>query len=166
MNQIIFLIALGSIALIIQSSVFFHVLPSEWRPDLTLIILAWLSTNTHFLIGLFFSFFLGLGLDLMSGAQSGLFALLYLMLYIFFGYLDSYFEVTGVARNYVSIFYASCIIFSTLFVSRALAGDIDLSLHNLYWVLVKSLSTATFSWPTLKALNIIWDEYSKVTGAI
>ncbi len=164
MNQVVFLLALGMLSLTAQSSVMFHVLPPEWRPDLTLILLAWSTSHVRFFIGLCFSFVLGLCMDLMSGTPFGLFGLLYILAYIFFAYLDSYFEVAGVTRNYFSIFLASFVIFSALFAYRALYGEINLGWLNLYWVMVKSISVATFSWPTLILMNIIWNEYSKVSG--
>ncbi len=166
MNQIFFLIVAGTLAFAIQSSVIFQLAPPEFRPDLSLIVLAWACSNSRFLIGVSFSFISGLCLDVMSGSPLGLMALLYLLTYISFGYLDSYFEVTGVARNYISIFLASCMIFTAMLVFRALATDIEFALYNVYWIIVKSLSTATFSWVTLKAMNIMWKEYSKVVGAM
>lgn len=166
MNQIIFLIAVGSLAFVIQSSVIFQFAPQEFRPDLTLIVVAWSSNQSSFLVGLAFSFILGLSLDSMSGSPMGLLGLLYPMTYILFGYLDSYFEVTGVALNYISIFLASCMLFTAIIVFRYLATDVGFSGFNVYWIVVKSLSTATFSWVTLKAISIVWKEYSKVVGAI
>lgn len=166
MNQILFLMVTGTVAFAIQSSVIFQLVPPELRPDLTLIVLAWASSHSTFLVGVSFSFVLGLCLDIMTGSPLGLSGLLYLITYIIFGYLDSYFEVTGVARNYISIFLASCIIFTAMLAFRALTTDIDFTLYNVYWIIAKSLSTATFSWVTLKAVNIMWKEYSKVAGAM
>ncbi len=166
MNQILFLVVTGTVAFAIQSSVIFQLVPTELRPDLTLIVLAWSSSHTTFPVGVSFSFILGLCLDIMTGSPLGLSGLIYLLTYIVFGYLDSYFEVTGVARNYISIFLASCMIFTVMLVFRAFTTDVDFALYNVYWIIAKSLSTATFSWFTLKAMNIIWKEYSKVVGAM
>lgn len=166
MNQTVFLFIVGIVALAVQSSVIGKILPSELKPDLTLIVIAWSTSHVKFTIGICFSFFYGLSVDLMSGSPLGLIGLLYLFTYILFGYTDSYLEVTGAARNYLSVFFASSVIFSTLFLTRALVGDVELGWTQVYWIVMKSFSTATFSWLLFKMLNVIWVGYSKVTGTI
>lgn len=166
MSQFLFLVVWGIVALSLQSSVLLLLIPSALRPDLTITVIAWSSGHIKFSVGIIFSFLLGLCVDLMSGAPLGLSGLLYMVIYVFFGYLDSYLEATGVARNYVAIFFASVIVFSSMIVARTLAAEGNPGMYEIYWVLVKSFSTATFSWLALEALNLVWKEYSKITGAI
>lgn len=166
MIDAIFLVVAGIMALSIQSSVVGLIIPAELRPDLALIVVAWSTGRIKFPVGICFSFMLGLCMDVMSGTPTGLLGLLLMITYIFLGYVDSYMEVTGVARNYISIFLASAILFSAIFFSRALAGETDLGWPQFYWIIVKSISTASFSWVVLKFLNFSWNEYSKLVGTV
>lgn len=164
MNQVFFIAIAGIILLAVQSSVIADVMPSELRPDLSLILIAWSTSWIKFSVGICFSFFYGLCIDLMSGTPLGLMGLLYLSIFVFLGYIQSYLQVTGVAGNYLSVFCASIIIFSVVSLSRAILGDTDISGRQFYWIVLKSLSTATFSWLVFKFLNITRLEYSKITG--
>jgi cell shape-determining protein MreD len=166
MNQAFFIAVAGIILLAVQSSVMGDVAPSELRPDLTLILVAWSTGWIRFPVGICFSFSYGLCIDLMSGAPLGLMGILYLSIFVFLGYIESYLQVTGVARNYISVFFASFIIFSAVSLARAFLGDTDIYGYQFYWVVMKSLSTATFSWLVFRLLNLTWKEYSKIVGTV
>ncbi|MGD9819268.1 MAG: rod shape-determining protein MreD [Desulfomonilaceae bacterium] len=164
MTQILFLSITGLIALTVQSSTIFKIIPNEIKPDLALILIAWSTGRIKFSIGVCFSFCYGLCLDMMSGSPLGLIGLLYLLTYVFFGYIDSFLEVTGVGRIYFTIFLACVFIYIALHISRGLLGEMNFGVSQLYWVLITSISTATFSWLIFKLLDRSWSEYSRIVG--
>ncbi len=107
MKDVLFFGMVTVLALWLQTTSLCFLMPSEYKPDLFLILVYWTSLRLPFAFGVALCFGGGILVDLLSGSPVGLFALLYCMVLVSCGYLNTVFEMDTPATRAVIILVAA-----------------------------------------------------------
>ncbi len=164
MKDAVFLVLLTLPFLVIQTTSFGFLADAEYKPDLMLIIVAWASLRIPFLAGVGVAFCGGILMDLFSGCPSGLFSIIYCLVLVLFGYMDSKFQVDTNTAKVTMIFIATLAAGCMVLLMRRAGGPIEFGWHVVQWVIVKSGVTAAASAIILPLLDKLWWGYSRLVG--
>lgn len=164
MRDVFFFGMMTVLALWLQTTAVCSVVPSAYKPDLFLILVYWTSLRLPFAIGVALCFGGGILVDLLSGSTMGLFALLYGVVFISCGYLNTVFEIDTPMTRAVIILIAALANSGIVLFMRALVHATDFGLHSMLWALVKALSTSVVSLAVFPALDRFRTAYVSLMG--
>jgi rod shape-determining protein MreD len=164
LKDALFLVLLMLPSLVIQTTSLGFLADAEYKPDLILIIVAWASLRIPFLIGVGVAFCGGILMDLFSGCPSGLFSIVYCLVLLLFGYMDSKFQVGTNTAKVTMIFIATLASGCMVLLMRRAGGPTEFGWHIVQWVIVKSGITAAASAIILPLLDKLWWGYSRLVG--
>ncbi|MBI4963932.1 MAG: rod shape-determining protein MreD [Desulfomonile tiedjei] len=164
MREIVFLFAVGIVALTLQTTSLGFLVPSAYKPDLILALVVWAGLRVTFVPGVGFAFLVGLVMDTLSGSPAGLFALVYCLAFVASGYVDSVVPIDDPVGWAVTVFLASAVAGFLVLMTRWLAGPVEFSAHTFVWILVRSLVTAGAAVAAFLCLDKIWAGYSRIIG--
>jgi rod shape-determining protein MreD len=164
LRTVLFLVAIGMAALVLQTTSWGFLVPAAYKPDLILILVLWVSLRMTFAIGAGFAFAVGLAIDVLSGSPTGLFALIYCLLFVTCGYLHSTFRIDVLSGKAVTVFGATLAAGGIVFLVRWLSGPFELGWSVSQWVLLKSLVAAMASLVVFPVVDRMWAGFSRLVG--
>jgi rod shape-determining protein MreD len=151
-------------AIVIQTTFSGALIDAEYKPDLMLILVTWASFRVQFLSGVALAFCGGLLMDLFSGSPSGLFSVMYCLLVLVFGYVDSKFQVDSNASKAIMVFAASIAVGCMVLIMRWVAGQVEIGWNVGQWIILKAGVTAMTSLILFLILDSFWSGYSRLVG--
>lgn len=149
-------------ALVLQVTSWAFVIPGAYEPDLIMILVLWASLRMSFVIGVGFAFAGGMAVDLLSGSPTGLFAVIYCLLFLICGYLHSNFRMDDLQGRAITVFGSTLIAAGIVLCVRRLTGPVEVGRHLCQWVVLKSIIAATASLPILALVDRAWTAYSRL----
>ena len=102
--------------------------------------------------------------DLLSGSPMGLFALLYCMVFVSCGYLNTVFEIDTPMTRAVIILVAALASFGVVLFMRAVVNATDFGLYSVLWILVRALGTSVASLAVFPVLDLSRTAYMSLIG--
>ncbi|MGO9117616.1 MAG: rod shape-determining protein MreD [Desulfomonilaceae bacterium] len=165
MKELIFLTIFSLPTLLLQTTIIPLLVNSQYKPDLFLILVFWAAIRITFVSAAVFAFTAGLLTDLFSGAPPGLFAILYLLIFLSCAYLHSVFQLDSHAVNAMTVFCASFVAGHMIIAVTWLKVPVEFGWNLFQWPFLKSLSTALFAVMVVPALDWFWNSYSKLVPA-
>jgi len=165
LKELIFLTIFSFPTLLLQTTIIPLFVDSQYKPDLFLILVFWAAIRITFVPAAVFAFAAGLLTGLFSGAPPGLFAILYLLIFLSSTYLHSVFELDSHTVNAMTVFCATFVVGQVIIAVTWLKVPIEFGWHLFQWPLLKSLSTALFAVMVVPALDWLWNSYSKLVPA-
>jgi len=153
------------LALWLQTTSVCFLIPSPFKPDFFLILVYWTSLRLPFAFGVALCFGGGMLVDLLSGSPLGLFALLYCLVLVSCGYLNTVFEMDTPITRAVIILAAALASAGIVLSTRSLLGPLDMGWHSLVQVMEKSLSTSLVSVAIFPAVDRFRVAYLNLIGA-
>lgn len=164
MKEFLFALSLGLFSLFLQATSLGLFFPVGYKPDLTLTIVVWSSLRFPFSVGIAFAFCVGILTDALSGGPTGLFALLYSIVFIFCNYLSVtvVIDIPAIRFGIVALGTA----FSGLMIAflRLVSDSFVAGAGTLSWILVKSLVTGLSAIVLIPLMDKIWVRYAGVVG--
>ena len=165
MKELIFLTIFSLPTLLLQTTIVPLFVSFQYKPDLFLILVFWAAIRITFVFAAVFAFTAGMLTDLFSGAPPGLFAILYLLIFLSSAYLHSVFQLDSHAVNVMTVFCASFVAGYMIIAVTWLKVPIDFGWNLFQLPLLKALSTALFAVMVVPALDWLWNSYSKLVPA-
>lgn len=165
MNEIIFVILIGLLSLVLQTTSLGFLLPPDYKPDLFLILVVWASLRLSFVVGILFSFISGMLIDVMSGSPIGLFSLLYCTIFVVSGYSNESVHMEGPSGRGITVLIAGAFVAVTVLVSRWIeAPYLDFTGPAAWWIFLKILITAIVAVPLFSFLDAFWAGLERIVG--
>lgn len=165
MTALPFLFLAGTICLLIQTASVGFLMPVQYKPDLFMILVVWASLRMTIGTGMAFAFVAGLTVDLLSGAPTGLFALIYCISFVACDTVNATFAVDRPAGRAVTVFAATGLSGAAVLLARWLAGPVEADMHTLLWIVAKSIVTGLTSVAVFPILDRSWTGYTHLVGA-
>jgi len=151
-------------ALVLQTTSWGFLVPAAYKPDLALILVLWVSLRMTFAIGAGFAFAIGLATDMLSGSPTGLFALIYCVLFATCGFLHSTFRIDALSGKAVTVFGSTLAAGGIVFLVRWLSGPFELGWSVSQWVLLKSVVAAMASLVVFPVVDRVWAGFSRLVA--
>jgi len=126
MKRTLGIFTLGFLFVLIQTSLWPHLLPFETRPDLILVLVVYLALSENHLSGGILAYLLGACLDAMAGSHPGLHGVTLLLLFFCVRFAADHFNTESsrlliIMVGFGTLFYAGL---QVVFASFADAGEI------------------------------------------
>jgi len=164
LRNVLFLVVIGMAAFVLQTTSWGFLVPAAYKPDLALILVLWVSLRMTFAIGAGFAFAVGLATDMLSGSPTGLFALIYCVLFATCGFLHSTFRIDALSGKAVTVFGSTLAAGGIVFFVRWLSGPFELGWSVSQWVLLKSVFAAMASLVVFPVVDRVWAGFSRLVG--
>ncbi len=165
MKDSIFIALSFLLILLLQTTVFPMFVSYQYKPDLFLILILWTWSRTGLIGGAVFAFISGLVVESFSGAPSGLFAGIYLVVFLLLVFLDSIFEMHSQWLNAIVLFCACLVAGYIVLLVSWFAIPFEFGWDFLKWPFLKALSTSLFSVILVPILDRLWHGYSNLMPA-
>ena len=101
---------------------------------------------------------------MLSGSPTGLFALIYCLLFVTCGFLHSTLRIDVLSGKAVTVFGASLAAGGIVFLARWLSGPLELGWSVSQWVLLKSIVAAMASLVVFPVVDRMWAGFSRLVG--
>jgi rod shape-determining protein MreD len=164
LRNVLFLVVIGTAVLVLQTTSWGFLVPAAYKPDLALILVLWVSLRMTFAIGAGFAFAVGLAIDILSGSPTGLFALIYCLLFATCGFLHSTFRIDVLSGKAVTVFGSTLAAGAIVFLVRWLSGPFELGWSVSQWVLLKSVVAAMASLAVFPVVDRVWAGFSRLVA--
>jgi rod shape-determining protein MreD len=164
LKEIIFLFAVATVALGLQSTSVLFLLSAAYKPDLILILVVWAGLRASYTAGVGFAFVAGLCVDVLSGSPTGLFALIYCLVLVTSGYVDAIIPIDDPVGWMTIVFLATLFSACIVLIMRWLAGPVGLGPYTVAWILLKSLLTGMVGVAVIPCLDRVWAGYARIIG--
>lgn len=164
MREGFFAFLLGFVLVIAQTTSFFFVVPSAYKPDLLLVGVVWAGLRLPFMTGLATSFVLGVVTDLLSGSPPGLFVLIYCLTFASCGYLEATLTIGGGMSRAPIIFIAALLAGTLVVVLRWFKGPVGFGWNSAVWIFTKSLITAGAGVIAWMLMDRAYAGYTRLVG--
>jgi len=164
LREIIFLIAVGTATLVLQTTSMGFIVPAAYKPDLILALVVWAGLRATYLPGVGFAFIIGICVDKLSGSPTGLFPLIYCLAFVASGYVHSVVPIDDPVGWAVTVLLACAAAGCLVLIMRWLAGPVGLGLNTVVWMVVKSLATGGAAVAIFPCLDKAWAGYSRIIG--
>lgn len=164
MRSLLFALLPGAIVVVLQVTSFGFTVSAQYKPDLFLVLVVWSSLRLSFSGGVGFSFFLGIVADILSGSPTGLFALIYCLLFTACGYLNATFHVDTRTGRALMVFLGMLAAGSIVLVARWIGGPLGFGWQTVQWFVVKSLVTTLAGVVVFSLIDGAWRHYSRLVG--
>jgi rod shape-determining protein MreD len=164
-KEILFVLLMGVAILGLQVTSYGFLIPLEYKPDVMLILVIWASQRFSFGTGICFSFLAGAAVDILSASPTGLFALVYCLIFVSSGYLHDILRVDNIAARFVLVFGASLVTGAAVLVTRRVGGPVGFGWNTAGWFLFKSLITGVTAVVVFPLIEWSWNGYSRLIGA-
>jgi rod shape-determining protein MreD len=156
------LVGLGSLVIQTTSMAFF--VPPQYKPDLILILVAWATLRMSFPMAACFAFVAGILVDLLSGSPLGLFAIIYCLIFLTYGYCHATLHLESVPAQAVIIFILTAVSGGIVLLMRMFGGPVELGWNTALCFLLKSLFTALSAVFMLPFIDRIRAGYARLVG--
>jgi rod shape-determining protein MreD len=145
----LFLLLLGLIFLVLQSTWLAMETINPFRPDLIFILVIFLGTLNRIWMGLVFSILLGTMVDMISWGVPGAAMILYPLIFLVFFYLGTRTDIQTPALAIIAvlilkIFY-DCLVYYSLYLFR----DMEFTQNQLWLIFEQALTTMVISIPLM-----------------
>lgn len=165
MKEAFFLAVAGLLIATGQVTSFAFAAPAIYKPDLMVVMVVWVSVRMSFTAGIIFSFAAGMLMDLLSGSPTGLYAVLYTMIFVLCGYLNATFHVDGpLGRSALS---AAAVIFVGVvaLLTRRSAGPFEVGPNIVGSIVLKAACTGAAGALLFPLVDRSWGGYLRLLGA-
>ena len=164
MRELVFGLLVAAVGLVLQTTSSGFLPPMGHKPDLLLIAVAWASVRLGFTTGILFSFLVGAATDLLSGSPTGLFAIIYCLVFVFCGYFQEILSIDGNLPRAVLVFVAALMSGLVVVFARWLGGPVGFGWVAGGWILLKALVTGAVSVVVFPLLDWSWAGFGRVVG--
>jgi rod shape-determining protein MreD len=165
LKDVLFISLIGMAALVLQTTSWVFLIPAAYKPDLILILVLWASLRMTFLIGVGFAFAGGVAVDMLSGSPTGLFAIIYCLLFVTCGFLHATVSMDVASGRALAVFGSTLAAGCVVLCLRWQSGPVELSWGLPKWILLKSTIAALASLAIFPAVDSVWARYSRLVGA-
>jgi rod shape-determining protein MreD len=163
-TDVLFMLLVGLAALVIQTTSMAFVIPLAYKPDLILILVAWASLRMSFSVAAFFAFSAGILVDLLSGSPMGLFAIIYCLIILTYGYCHATLQLEGLAAQAVIIFMLTLASGGVVLLMRSLGGPAEFGWKAAQCYLLKSLFTGFSAVVVFPIVDPLRAGYGRLVG--
>ena len=139
--------------------------PMDYKPDLMLVAVIWASLRVRLEAGMGFAFCSGLVMDFLSGAPTGLFALIYSVSFVACGFLNSTFVIDRAGGRMLAAWMATMIAGIAVMVMNWISGPIELGTANVLPLVAKSTTTGLACLLLFPVLDKMHNGFSRLIGA-
>jgi rod shape-determining protein MreD len=160
----VFIFAAGMIVLVTQITLFRMLFPALYKPDLAVVLVVWTALRLSAVVGILFAFSMGLGIDLTSGAPMGLFSLIYSVVFVTCGYLNSTFDMDTHPGRAAAVFGATLLAGATVLFTRWVAGAAGFGSSAAGLVILRSSITCAVALVLFPGLDRAWAGYHRLLG--
>ena len=165
MTDALFVLMVGMVGLVLQTTSWAFMMPAAYKPDVILILVLRASFKMTFVIGVGFAFCGGRGHRSDSLASpTGLFAIIYCFVFVACGFLDSAFRIDDLSSKAVTVFGATLAAAVIVCFVRWLSGPFEFDWSVFRWVLLKSVIAAATSLLVFPVVDRLWARYSRVVS--
>lgn len=164
MTELLFMVVAGVIALTLQTTSFGFMIRAAYKPELMMILVVWASLRTSFVPGMGFAFAGGIVVDTLSGSPSGLFAVIYSIVFVACGYSNATFDIDSQPGRAVTIFVSTLACGFLVMLIRWLEGPAELGWLGVELILLKSLVTGAAALAMIPLLDRLWAGFSRLAG--
>jgi rod shape-determining protein MreD len=164
LKEAIFILSLGAAVLVFQTTAVVFPVPMDYKPDLMLILIAWASLRMNLTGGICLSFLGGIVTDLFCGSPTGLFGLVYSLIFLAFAYLHATFTIERPLGPPVLVLGAAIAVGSVVLLARWLKGPVGFGWNVAGWILIKSVVTSATSLAVFPLIDWIFARYAKLVG--
>jgi len=164
LKEISFALVAGVTALFLQTTFLGLFFPFAHKPDLVLVLVVWVSLRMTLVSGMTFTFIAGILMDTLSGSPTGLFALVYCIVFVSCNYLNATFEIDGLWGRAIAVCIASLFGAVVVLLTRWSGGPVGFGFDVVRWVLLKSIITGLASMVMIPLMDRFWGGYSRVVG--
>ncbi|HMK35978.1 MAG TPA: rod shape-determining protein MreD [Desulfomonilaceae bacterium] len=165
MTDGIFMLFTGIAALVLQTTSLAFLAPIDYKPDMILILVAWATLRMPFGVAAGFAFTAGILIDLLSGAPTGLFALLYCLIFLTCGYCHATLHLEGRVAQAVIIFGLTLASGGIVLLMRWISGPVGFGWKAAQWFFFKSVFTGLTSMLVFPVLERLRSGYTRLVGA-
>jgi rod shape-determining protein MreD len=152
------------VVVVLQNNSLGFVLSAAYKPDLILIVVLWAGLRTNPIPGMFFAFSLGILADLLSGSPTGLFAVIYCVVYVVCGFLNATLDIDRPAVRSAAAFGACLLAAAAVVIMRWLSGPVGFGKEAAQWVFAKSLITGLACLIVFPVVDRFWMGYCRIVG--
>lgn len=164
MTDVLFMLLVGIAALVIQTTSVAFLVPVAYKPDLILILVAWASLRMPFSVGAVFAFAAGILVDLLSGSPMGLFAIIYCLIFLTYGYCHSTLQLEALAAQAVIIFMLTLASGGVVLFMRSIGGPVGFGWKAAQCFLLKSLFTGLAAVLLFPLVDRVRAGYTRLVG--
>ncbi|MCX5861225.1 MAG: rod shape-determining protein MreD [Desulfomonile sp.] len=164
MKEIAFALTAGMVALFLQTTSLGFFFAAEHKPDLMLILVVWAGLTMNLPTGLAFAFIAGILADSLSGSPTGLFALIYCIVFVCCNYVNANFDMDALSGRFIVVFVASVFGAGVVLLLRWPMGPIGFGPVAAGWIAVKSFVTGLTSILLIPSMDRLWEGYSRLVG--
>lgn len=164
MKSFLFAFLIGVVVVVLQVTSFGFMLNAQYKPDLFLILVVWSSLRFSFSAGVGFSFFLGIVADLLSGSPTGLFGLIYCLVFTVCGYLNATFRVDTHTGRALMVLLGVPATGIFVLLARWIGGPVEVGWQTVQWFVVKSLVTALAGLVAFPLIDGAWRHTARLAG--
>lgn len=153
------------IALFLQTTSLDYFFTAQYKPDLMLILVAWAGLRMTLATGMFFAFVAGILADSLSGSPTGLFALIYCLVFVGCGYVNANFDIHTLSGYFTTLFVATIFGAGMVLLLRLSTGPIGFGPASARWILLRSLITGIAAIFLIPFVDRLRDSYSRLVGS-
>lgn len=164
MKDGVFIFAAGMIVLVAQITLFRILFPATCKPDLAAVLVVWSALRLSAAVGIMFAFSMGLGIDLTSGAPMGLFSLVYSVVFVTCGYVNSTVDVDTHTGRAAAVFGTILLAAAMVLFMRWVAGAVGFGSSVAWHVMLRSVITCAVALFLLPGLDRAWAGYHRLLG--
>ena len=164
MNEFMFASGVGIVLLVFQTTAMGFVVPVEYKPDLVLILVVWAGLRITFLSGVCFAFAIGIFVDLLSGSPTGLFALIYCLVFVSCVQFDATFDIKRPLSRTILVFGSAFAAALGVLLVRRLSGSIGIGWNVFAWMVGKSIIAAVAALPAFPLLDRAYSVFARLAG--
>jgi rod shape-determining protein MreD len=158
------MLLIGIAALVIQTTSLAFLIPLAYKPDLILILVAWASLRMSFSVAAVFAFSAGILVDLLSGSPMGLFAIIYCLIFLAYGYCHATLHLESLAAQAVVILFFTLASGALVLFMRLLGGPVEFGWTAASCFLFKSLFTGLAAVLVLPLVDRLRAGYARLVG--
>lgn len=138
MTTLVFVLVIAVSLLALQTTSFGFLVPSQYKPDLLIAFVVWVTFRLETSPGLCAAFIIGLFVDVLSGSPLGLFAILYSLVLIVCRQLNATFHIDGYVGRGAMVGGSVLVIGIVILISRYITGLSSFSWNSIIWIFGKS----------------------------
>lgn len=165
MRQVIFIGLTGMLFVVLQTTNIGFLVPAGYKPDLVLILVLWTALRADVPTGMGFAFLGGTVVDLLSGSPTGLFALIYCVIFVACWSLNSTFEIDRPTGRIVTASGATLLAAGAVLLTRRLAGPVGIGAQTFHMIIARSIIAGIVCLVAIPLLDRMWMGYTKWIGA-
>ncbi len=164
MRDLLFVAVVGLVVLGIQVSRLGLQMPAAYKPDLMMVTVVWSSLRVRYAAGAGYAFVAGLLVSVFSGAPTGLFSLVYCLVFALSWYVNSTFHVDRPLGWALLLFIGAWLGGAVIAAVRVLEVPSGMDWSMMTWMVLKALTTVLCGVVLMLVMDGLWKGYCRIMG--